>query len=79
MSNLQLTLWIGILSIFIFMSIFIFINEKAKHESYKLSEETEILRTFQEKEKIRNQKKKEDEDLKTVRNTANNIRSSFMR
>lgn len=61
------------------MSIFIFINEKAKHESYKLSEETEILRTFQEKEKIRNQKKKEDEDLKTVRNTANNIRSSFMR
>jgi hypothetical protein len=59
------------------MTIFIFINEKAKHESYKLSEETELLKTFQEKEKIRNQKKKEEEDVKGLRNFNN--RSSFMR
>jgi hypothetical protein len=58
------------------MSIFIFINEKEKHESYKLSEETELLRTFQEKEKLRNQKKKEEEEEK---NYKGNNRSSMIR
>ena len=49
---LQFFLWFIIVVIFIFMIAYIYINEKEKNESLKLSEEVQILKKFQEKEKI---------------------------
>ena len=41
------------------MLAFIYINEKDKNDSLRLSEETQILKEFQEKEKLRLQGKSE--------------------
>ena len=48
---LQFFLWFIIIVILIFMIAYIYINEKEKHQSMKLSEEVQILKKFQEQEK----------------------------
>jgi len=62
---LQILLWFSIILLFSFISAYIYVNEKEKNDSLKLSEEIEILKEFQEKEKIRIQNKniKTDENI----------------
>ncbi len=50
---IQLALWLSIIFIFIFVTSYVYVNEKEKSDSLKLSEETQILKEFQEKEKSR--------------------------
>ena len=62
---IQFFLWSSIFIIFIFASAYVYVNEKEKHDSLKLSEETQILKEFQEKEKSRLQNKNLiDDDMK---------------
>jgi hypothetical protein len=42
-SMLQLFMWFIIILVFIFMTPYIYINEKDKHEAMKLSEEESIV------------------------------------
>ena len=48
---LQFFMWFIIIVILIFMIAYIYVNEKEKHESMKLSEEVVLLKKFQEQEK----------------------------
>ncbi len=52
----HVSMWILIILILIFMTCYIYVNEKEKYESLNLSEEGQILKEFQEKEKSRIQR-----------------------
>ncbi len=53
-------LWLFILFGIPYLLSFIYMNEKHKNESLTISQEVNLLKSFQEKEKFRNKKQKDE-------------------